>query len=153
MRLWHVMRADRIDAALRDGVISPTGYPDLARCETKRLRGKGPITAKRLCRHDHDRTPVTWLCAEPIAVSLFAGECAWLFEVDADAHLWADWARDRGVDEQWIAERPTVWEFSQKAAVRGGEWVTESPIPREQWRSIRDLQLNALIPVSATRTA
>ncbi|MGB7360024.1 MAG: hypothetical protein WA944_19435 [Mycobacterium sp.] len=157
MRLWHMMRPDRIDAALRDGVILPTGYNDLARCEVKRVRGKrrplGPDS--NWCPHEHDRTPVTWFCTEPIAVRLCAGEVAWLFEVDTDAELWDQWAATRGADPAWIAERQKAedYEFSKRARIQGGEWVTTDPIPREQWLSIKDLQLGALIPVSATRTA
>lgn len=154
MRLWHFLRAPHIDDTLSKGAITPTGYNDLAKCEVKRIRGKRRYISpeSNWCRHDHDRQPVTWLSAAPIAVAAYEGEPLFLFEVDTEAQPWSEWARQHGAEEKWIAERDELFEFTRRANLQGGEWVTTSPIPRSHWLFIRDMETGMSVSTNATWT-
>lgn len=165
MRLWHFVRADRV-AAMRDGVLYPMGYPDIAHCEAIALRGpdgNAPVSLENLCtptsckfwdRFAHDRTPVTWLMSRnphpgwPMIRRgpLHGEKAAALFCLDLDpgqAVEWAPWALSRGAMPDWVEAHQTVWRT-------GGTFITTQPIPRTRWVSAYDCSTG--LPLLGWRT-
>ena len=89
-----------------------------------------------------------WLSRRNIAPSIHKE--GYVFEVNTDAVLWRDWARERGASPEWIARKARDWQFTRRCEETGGEYITVSPIERDRWLSIRDLQNDRLISVDAT---
>lgn len=144
MRFYHLARPHNIEAALSSGVLEPTGYPDLAPCETMKLRGHGPVDPERFCTCPlpHNRTPVTWLYRAPFYTPML-GPTMPAFYMTLDlpsARIWKLWALSRGAAQRWVDIKARIYGFSRMYAELGyEEYVSLDPIPSDQWVKVVDM--------------
>lgn len=166
MRFWHLAHLLDVGPILRDGVLRPTGYPDIAYCESLRMRGasggRPEKPAEHLCNADncehwdtveHNRRQVTWLYSKNPLVGwpgvwrtpLRGIRAVWFcldLDLDGDAptaYEWGTWARSEGAEPLWIDTHRRLWNSH-------GEWVTPDPIPRDRWVTVTDTTTGLPVP-------
>lgn len=147
MRFFHLARPENIEEILSTGVLTPTGYPDLAACETLRLRGHDrPVSPEffcpSYCTNRHKRTPVTWMYRTTHWLPMLGpSQDGYMMILDLpNARIWKRWALAQGAEERWVKAHPRLYDYGRMYEGHD-EYVTLNPVPSTQWVRIMDMRI------------